>query len=245
MPTYLCHGFRWHRRAILIFVIHNDLDECSPGWLVGRTSSELVLRQFAQNFDFLPDVPADSRPLSNSSIPGDSTNQPQTEETLPYVDDFRFVPSRVNPSEDNVLMHAWSPVKLLEEYDETEKEHASRPYAYVADYVLRIDLGVDIAAEMKRHESADWFGKLRDKLQEGQEMGWYVVVCDDCDRLFKDNDSDSEDDVTSPKNRDSASTSSSASGRPAFLKTDPCERPAAKPRKKLSIKRLFRKDANE
>jgi hypothetical protein len=119
------------------------------------------------------------------------------------------------PAEDELRVQDWSVVKLLEEYDPTKLDEVSRPYAYVADHVVKIDLSVSIFDEIARYEEqarADrdppitgpsdegvppsreakkkaskkqqeqqgagtgWFEKLRDQLQRGEEIRWYVVV---------------------------------------------------------------------
>jgi hypothetical protein len=115
------------------------------------------------------------------------------------------------PSEDELKVQDWSVVKLLEEYDPLRLDEASRPYAYVADYAVRIDLSASIFDEIARYEErvradrdppitgrsdegtpgqskkkdgkkpqqgsgAGWFEKLRDQLQRGEQIRWYVVV---------------------------------------------------------------------
>ncbi|KAM4064607.1 AorFlbE-like protein [Hirsutella rhossiliensis] len=190
MPTYLCHGFRWHRRGIRIFVIINNLEDAAPDWIVGRTSASLILDQFRIAFDFLP-----SRPLAAAT----PTEEEKTK-TPHQDDDLSPPPSRVPATDDEVLMHDWSPVKLLEEYDLDEMTSASRPYAYVADHVVRVDLGANVAKEMAKYQSMaeegsdGWFEKLRDKLQANEEIQWYVVVCADDERAVPEEELDDYDD---------------------------------------------------
>ncbi|EFY86175.1 hypothetical protein J3458_020599 [Metarhizium acridum] len=186
MPTYLCHGFRWYRRSIRIFIILNDLEDCTPDWIIGRDTAALILSQFAESFDFVPRLENEdgtvTRPGSNETTPT-REKQPQS-----YDDDLAMPVSKVPAGEDSVLVHEWSPVKLLEEYHVDEAEHAARPYAYVADHVVRVDLGVDIVAEMARYEDtvkqtqSQWFEQLRAQVQAEEQSRWYVVVCDDTDR---------------------------------------------------------------
>ncbi|KAJ6444319.1 AorFlbE-like protein [Purpureocillium lavendulum] len=210
MPTYLCHGFRWHRREIRIFVILNDIDDAAPDWIVGRTSSASLLAQFANNFDFLP-----KEPLAVPELVREPAGTPHRD------DDLSVPPSRVAPSEDDVLANDWSPVKLLEEYDLEETQSASRPYAFVADHVVRIDLSVNVGDEMARYEAATaaaaagatkdhaggWFEQLRDKLQVGERIGWHIVVCADEERIAPDDGSsdydgsDDDDGAVTPTRR--------------------------------------------
>ncbi|KOS21362.1 hypothetical protein ESCO_005157 [Escovopsis weberi] len=154
MPTYLCHGFRWERALIRIFVIVEDIDEAAPDWVISRGSSRALLERIAAKFD--------------------------------------FVPRRA------VLVNSWSAVKLLEEHDPRDTAAATRPYAYVADHAVRVDLGADVEGEMRRYGEmvggdsggggggggggAVWFERLRDELQAGAGIGWYVVVCGDEER---------------------------------------------------------------
>lgn len=87
---------------------------------------------------------------------------------------------------------------------------ASGPWAYVADHVVPVNTSVSIADEMFRYEArmkrdpnramhgpsdeygrkvfgssskkAGWLEKLRDQLQRGESIRWYVVVCGDEER---------------------------------------------------------------
>ncbi|KAK3182348.1 hypothetical protein K4F52_006351 [Lecanicillium sp. MT-2017a] len=207
MPTYLCHGFRWHRRDLRIFVVVNDLEDVAPDWIIGPTSSTLILDQFAESFDFLPKMPesaaatdngSDAKPL-NGQNPS-TNNKKKTNAGIHHDDDFDVPPSQVPAADDSVLCHEWSPVKLLEEHDPLETTSPARPYAYVADHVVRIDLSADIAGEMAKYEKqagrggAPWFAQLRDKVQQAEEIKWYIVVCGDELRDYPDDDDDDEDD---------------------------------------------------
>jgi hypothetical protein len=103
-----------------------------------------------------------------------------------------------------------SAIKLLEEFDPKDESVASGPWAYVADHVVRVTTSVSIADEMFRYEArmkrdpnkamhgpsdeygrkvfgasskkAGWLEKLRDQLQRGESIRWYVVVCGDEER---------------------------------------------------------------
>ncbi|RSM09043.1 hypothetical protein CDV31_007905 [Fusarium ambrosium] len=196
MPTYLCHGFRWHRRAIRIYVILNDLEDAASNWIIGPATSSSIVSQFYTSYDFLPKV---APPQEDESV---SIKAKKDNEHLD--DDLSLPPSRVAPENDGVLMHSWSAVKLLEEYDPEETVTPCRPYAYVADHVVRIDLSADVAGEMAKYYEKmagedGWIVKLRDELQKGEPVRWYVVVCGDEVRDFPgmSDDEESEEDSTS------------------------------------------------
>ncbi|KAF7546886.1 hypothetical protein G7Z17_g8100 [Cylindrodendrum hubeiense] len=181
MPTYLCHGFRWHRRDIRIFVILNDLEDAASNWLIGPATSSAILSQLHTSFDFLPEPPPPPTPAKKPrpSTASGASREPQPQH---HDDDFTVPPSRVAESKDAVLMHSWSAVKLLEEFDPDDTKLPSRPYAYVADYVVRIDLSANVVDEMAKYRMRrqdEWFSRLRDELQKGEDIRWYVVVCGD------------------------------------------------------------------
>ncbi|KAJ4192875.1 hypothetical protein NW755_004025 [Fusarium falciforme] len=197
MPTYLCHGFRWHRRAIRIYVILNDLEDAASNWIIGPATSSSIVSQFYTSYDFLPEVAPPQQEASVSINKAKKDNQH-------LDDDLSLPPSRVPPENDGVLMHSWSAVKLLEEFDPEEIMTPCRPYAYVADYVVRVDLSVDVAGEMAKYYERmagedGWIVKLRDELQKGEPVRWYVVVCGDEVRDFPgaSDDEESEEDSTS------------------------------------------------
>ncbi|ENH73883.1 hypothetical protein FOC1_g10011203 [Fusarium oxysporum f. sp. cubense race 1] len=181
MPTYLCHGFRWHRRDIRIFVILNDLEDAAPNWVLAPASSYCILDQLHAKYDFLPELSPPTTPTQKSI----SAKNANIKKQFDHVDDDHALPtSRVSDAEDAVLMHSWSPVKLLEEFDVDEMVTACRPYAYVADYVVRVDLSVDVAGQMAKYYDKmagedGWIMKLRNELQKGEPVRWYVVVCGD------------------------------------------------------------------
>lgn len=315
MPTYLCHGFRWKRRSIRVYVVVQNLDDAAPEWVVKRGSPRSLIESFYNLFDFLPEctfpptrrssfaprtysqsysldrnssITADdddddashctarsargrstsrsrtvvaqqsqyqyhqdrdrdrdqdtaappasnreressnsSRKRSKSEIsrkplpptthgyqaqaqahqapPSPPSSQPQFAGSLSHASDAATA--------DPVLAQDWSPVKVLEEHDPGNLDEVSRPYAYVADYVQRIDSSCSIVEEIARYEHmvrasrepavtgpssdetlngrrdtaclgglAGWFEQLRDQLQRGEEIRWYVVVNGDEER---------------------------------------------------------------
>lgn len=60
-----------------------------------------------------------------------------------------------------------------------------QPYAYVADVVEEIRLGVEVGEIMGRgvpNEQWEAVTELRDKIAPGERVGWFVVVCQDTER---------------------------------------------------------------
>ncbi|KAH6635440.1 hypothetical protein B0J18DRAFT_47626 [Chaetomium sp. MPI-SDFR-AT-0129] len=78
MPTYLCHGFRWQRPSICIFVILQNLEDASPHWIISAKSSQCILDSFYEKFDFLPDC----SPTSGSSTPTKGVDVDDDDDTV-------------------------------------------------------------------------------------------------------------------------------------------------------------------
>lgn len=253
MPTYLCHGFRWQRRSVRVYVVVQNLDDASPEWIIPAKSATCILESFYNLFDFLPycapsgrsaQSPIDSdeesfvfhtaassnsRSRSQSVAAQSHRSRSQSQSQSHRSRSRSRQPSLGTKSRQqssaqlaetghggsaDVDFNAqdWSVVKVLEEYDPLNLTEVSRPYVYVADYVVQVDLSVSIVEEMQRYEErirADrdpamtghgsdetgrkknpkrqgWFEKLRDQLQRGEDIRWYVVVNGDEIREWPD-----------------------------------------------------------
>lgn len=55
MPTYLCHGFRWKRRSIRVYVVLQNLDDAAPEWVIKKASARNFIESFYTLFPFLPE----------------------------------------------------------------------------------------------------------------------------------------------------------------------------------------------
>ena len=182
MPTYLCHGFRWYRKSIRVFIVLNDLEDAAADWVVGTNTSSALLNAILDNYDYLPEPSAGSKPPSQRPTPQ------RTPLNLHLDEDLKLPDSKVDPAADKVLCHDWSPVKLLEEFDPREERRAVRPYVFIADHVLRVDLHADVALEMQKYEELvrqagrPWFEQLRSEIQPQEQIRWYVVTCADDER---------------------------------------------------------------
>lgn len=85
------------------------------------------------------------------------------------------------------IMPSLPNLRFIEQYDPTDErtESKSQPYAYVADTVHEIKLGVDVDEVRGRGMGNDaWTSmvELRDKLAPGEKVAWFVVVCGDIER---------------------------------------------------------------
>ncbi|KAI1802073.1 hypothetical protein F4811DRAFT_426556 [Daldinia bambusicola] len=258
MPTYLCHGFRWHRVSIRYFVVIQNIDDAASEWIIARQTPLALLNQFYELFDFLPPCRRPTRnisssphhirnefPTANGYAHSNSRShgriQAQREDGVARFENGEngignrlnklpnghkastepptakrrdklslFPPSEPTDTGDDIAFNDWSIVKFLEEFDPSDLSTASGQWAYVADYVVRIDTSVSIAEEINRYEAqmktglykpmsgmseetghkantfgnkrAGWFEKLRDQLQRKESIRWYIVVCGDEER---------------------------------------------------------------
>lgn len=66
MPTYLCHGFRWKRRSIRVYVVVQNLDDAAPEWIIKRGSARCLIESFYSLFTFLPEC---TFPATRSGTP--------------------------------------------------------------------------------------------------------------------------------------------------------------------------------
>ncbi|KAK4991906.1 hypothetical protein LTR66_002128 [Elasticomyces elasticus] len=78
-------------------------------------------------------------------------------------------------------------LRFIEQYDpnDTSANAASQPYAYVADVVEEIRLGVDVDEVRGRgvgNEQWSAMMELRDRLAPEEKVAWYVVICGDEER---------------------------------------------------------------
>ncbi|KHJ32995.1 putative developmental regulator protein [Erysiphe necator] len=53
----------------------------------------------------------------------------------------------------SIHFNDWSPIKLVEEYDPREQFFCSQPYAYVADYLVKVDLSLALKEQMLKYET--------------------------------------------------------------------------------------------
>lgn len=84
-------------------------------------------------------------------------------------------------------MQHLSRLRFVEQFDpnDTSAAGVSQPFAYVADLVEEIKLGVEIDEIRGRGLGNEQWAAvmdLRDKIARDEKVGWYIVVCGDEDR---------------------------------------------------------------
>ena len=121
-------------------------------------------------------------------------------------------------------------LRFVEQYDpnDTSAGSGSQPYAYVADVVEEVKLGVDVE-EMRGAGLGDdqWaaIAELRDKVAPGEKLGWFVVVNGDVERWAPPLEED--DDITPDASAVSASSHRSSMAQSDTARTKEPERPSS------------------
>lgn len=96
------------------------------------------------------------------------------------------------------LMKHLPQLRFVEQYDEKDEglNGVSQPFAYVADMVEEVKLGVEVDEVRGRGLNTDQWTSimaLRDKLAPEEKVGWYIVVCADEERAAPTASSDSSE----------------------------------------------------
>ncbi|KAI0998463.1 hypothetical protein K3495_g9732 [Podosphaera aphanis] len=239
MPTYLLHGFRWTRLNIRLHVIVNDLEDAASEWIMAPATSRAILRSFYEKYDFLPTFLPLSDHASDQTEATDAQAKHSTSKdtnrrtklhhllrrqlslsapctTHEELNDARLnAPLIPEPCMDadyqSEKFNDWSPIKFLEQYDPDEMYSCSEPYAFVADYVVKVDLSVLLDEEKQKYEierskqhlkdkmaveggrsdgdgnvlsqdESGWLEKLRKELEPNEDIGWFVINCGDEER---------------------------------------------------------------
>ncbi|KAF2147498.1 uncharacterized protein K452DRAFT_282506 [Aplosporella prunicola CBS 121167] len=88
------------------------------------------------------------------------------------------------------LLEALPNLQFVEQYDTELAESMPggnvQPFAYVADVVEEVKLGVEVGEVMGRgvgNEAWAALTELRDQIAPGERVAWFVVVCQDVERL--------------------------------------------------------------
>ncbi|POS88004.1 hypothetical protein EPUL_004520 [Erysiphe pulchra] len=246
MPVFLLHGFRWTRINIRILVILNDIEDAASEWIMAPATSKALLDNFYKKYDFLPScrpplptcqqaIKISSNVISEEKLAKDldlpcTLRSNNSRKTLPCESTLSL---NMDPP---IHFNDWSPIKLVEQYDPDEQFVCSQPYAYVADYLVKVDLSVALDEQIQKYENfraeqcrdleekqnagssaheleKHWLERLRNELEKESDIGWYVVYCGDQEREIPALSDEDPSFVASPKTPWNASFKSLFKGR--------------------------------
>ncbi|KAF2083321.1 hypothetical protein K490DRAFT_76646 [Saccharata proteae CBS 121410] len=105
------------------------------------------------------------------------------------------------------LLAALPSLQFIEQFDAELAESTPggnvQPFAYVADVVEEVKLGVEVGDVMGRgvgNEAWAALTELRDQIAPGEKVAWFVVVCQDTDRWAPEMEDEEDEDDTSNTN---------------------------------------------
>lgn len=118
-------------------------------------------------------------------------------------------------------------LRFIEQYDPSDEStgSGSQPYAYVADIVHEIKLGVavdDVVSAGIGNEQWNSMMELRDKLAPEEKVSWYIVVCGDEERWVPRDDEMLQTEVNTSVERASDSDSYAHSGDVSRMSMHAC-----------------------
>ncbi|KAI9756444.1 MAG: Transcription initiation protein spt3 [Chaenotheca gracillima] len=171
MPAYLLHGFRWHRPEIRVYVVLANVDDASPDWVMGPATSAAIVDSFREVMPVLEEEGVNLRLVEQH----DESDTGRTAVAQPYAfvaDQFIRVGLSVDVEEAMRIATG----AMEGEGGGVEATLNKGDRASVPDEGDLNDPSSE-AAKRKRRDAA--FALLRDGIQTGEKIGWYIVWCGD------------------------------------------------------------------
>ena len=215
MPVYLVHGFRWPREGFTGIRVHgviNNLDELSAEYIQNSNSRRDLLHSLRKNFpDILkeldhsdPDVDAYVQPgFARSNSAGGKASSGGSGRRLEFIEQYN--PDDVDGPHavsqpyayvgDKVVVIAASPGSDLNgtSKSNTRTPSTTRPATGHQPYALSVNVEEVIAnGPGLTNKAWEALADLRDKIAEGEKIGWWVVYNGDPQRSFDESDVDDE-----------------------------------------------------
>ncbi|KIX99944.1 uncharacterized protein Z520_04582 [Fonsecaea multimorphosa CBS 102226] len=217
MPVYLVHGFRWPREGftgIRVHAVLHNLDDCSAEYIQNANSREELLRSFRKIYpDIMRELDhTDTNPASTRRLEFIEQYNPDDLES-PYAvsQPYAFVGDKVVMIAAGPGMGLTGPgvaqVKAYQHHVLTEAEKKQRattlpmsksaPFNSPAYDTAALSVNLDeVVADGPGLTNKAWeaLADLRDKIAEGEKIGWWVVYNGDPERSFDDVEEDDDDD---------------------------------------------------
>ena len=218
MPVYLAHGFRWRREGISgikAWVILNNLEDAATEYLQTEQSANAILESFREHFS--PQMEALEK--KNETLyflePYDPTDETSdTSVSQPYC----FVADRV------VTMAAPYPAypNVKEERPVSSSSRESKCSAAYRSGALSLNLEDTMSKVNIAPEQWNAMAELRDKLAEGESLGWFLIYNGDVHRSFDEEEYEegSEDGARTPTQSEPLGQSLLGQPLPSLLPSD-------------------------
>ncbi|KAK5096009.1 hypothetical protein LTS08_007892 [Lithohypha guttulata] len=224
MPVYLAHGFRWQREGftgIRVHAIVQNLEDMSVEYIQNEFSRETLLQNFRKIFPKLMQQLEDTRTgrtihFLEQYDPDDELSENAVSQKFAFVAD-RVITMAVGASRgaselvsaarpDSSIVptttHSRTTSQPLSTVSKTSTSASSQTSSSPTPRNSPTALSLSIEDAMSSGPAVtpqQWeaLAQLRDKLAEGEKIGWWVVYNGDPDRAFSDEDDDELDDEDS------------------------------------------------
>lgn len=222
MPVYLVHGFRWPRESNTGIRVHaalNNLDDCSVDYLQNEASTISLIQSFRNLFPDIMQFLED--PITGKTLHFVEQYDPEDELSDNAVSQpFAFVADRIVtmaaghdnytvPADPNAVRNlntaSLPPTTVLPSDYKKPPTNSSTTSSYEPPQKPSpLSLNVEevmSAGPVITPQAWEALAQLRDKIAEGEKIGWWVVYNGDPERAVSDGD-DIEDDEDDEINND-------------------------------------------
>ena len=209
MPVYLLHGFRWPRAGftgIRVHIVMHNLEDCSAEYIQNAHSRAELLKSFRSDW---PDIMNELESAGGKGLtfleqydPDDESSENAVSQPWAFVGD-RVVTLAAGGASRNVggtdVAASGSEPTTPKSPMAAEKRRASREDTMASPNVPKgaaLSLNIeDVIAEGPGSTAKAWeaMADLRDKIAQGEKIGWWVVYNGDPDRAVDEDDQDEDD----------------------------------------------------
>jgi hypothetical protein len=204
MPVYLVHGFRWPREGLTGIRVHavvHNLDDCSVEYIQNENSRTELLASFRKTYpEIMHELEGPGRKLEfiEQYNPEDVDGPLAVSQPWAFVGDkvvvFAASPSGGGggPSEQ--------PPSTPSSAAQKKPRPATQPMSKAAPFNSPPDMAAlsvnveEVVADGPGLTNKAWeaLADLRDKIAEGEKIGWWVVYNGDPDRSYDYQDEDED-----------------------------------------------------
>lgn len=216
MPVYLVHGFRWPREGftgIRVHAIVNNLDDCSVDYIQNEHSRADLLDSFRKAYpDIMQELEGPGRKLEfiEQYNPDDVDGPYALSQPFAYVGDkvvvFASQPGSNIPGgglEAPTMAPTTAPATATTKTPSPKRTRAAtQPMSISAPFnspqdAMALSVNVEeLIADGPGLTNKAWeaLADLRDKVAEGEKIGWWVVYNGDPDRAYDEEDEEEDTD---------------------------------------------------
>jgi len=199
MPVYLLHGFRWPREGftgIRVHAILYNLEDCSVEYIQNENSQADILRSFRNLFpDIMKELEGHGRTLEfiEQHDPEDLTGPHAVSQPHAFVADRVVVmaagPNAPGTSASQLGQTVQSPTSSKSKPSVLSIHKSLPSHSPANPTALSINVE-DVIADGPGLTTQAWeaLADLRDKIAEGEKIGWWVVYNGDPERAYDDED---------------------------------------------------------